>query len=283
MTATPQQTVTHMGQITDLIIKLQAAIRDKDLAAAESLGAEIAALNAQVALTARKVVYVCNITPEAFNLTRTFGYVNIVGAKKGQRYGLTAVREYHDRIVYDDKHQIPVTFPAAEVAEDIVRNCNADAGDDEFPNSFLGVFLCAGDKPMDDELRDAENRLREFYTHLVRKADEKWSATHNYREITGAERRAAAYINIKREWLFAPEENVACPFCQNPMPKNAVIHAGVGGCGQVIDKVRYAEMTKPLPPDSVAAIGPGGVPITKAQAEDLSDADLDALTSPDQK
>src|SRR6266850_1134139 len=271
---------TATTTLNDLIVKLQAAIRDKDLGAAEAIGAEIKALDDQVALTARKVVQVCNITGEGFNLTRTFGYVNIAGAKKGERYALTPIREYHDRIVYDDKHQIPVTFPAAEVAEDIVRNCNADAGDDEFPNSFLGVFLCAGDKPMEDELRDAENRLREFYTHLVRKADEKWSATHNYREITGAERRAAAYIRVKREWLFAPEANVTCPFCQQPMPAGAIIHAGVGGCGQVVDKARYAEMTKPLPPDEVVATGAGGAPITKTQLDALSDDDLDALTDP---
>jgi hypothetical protein len=250
--------------LNDLITKLQTAIRDKDLGAAEAIGAEIKALNDQVALTARKVVYICNITQEGFNLTRTFGYVNIAGAKKGQRYGLTPVREYHDRIVYDDKHQIPVTFPAAEVAEDIVRSCNADAGDDEFPNSFLGVFLCAGDTPMEDELRDAENRLRDFDTHLVRKADEKWSATHNYREITGAERRAAGRIRVKREWLFQPEANVTCPFCQQPMPKDAVIHAGPGGCGQIVDRVRYAAMTAPPPPTST----------------ELSDEELDTLTDP---
>jgi|SRR5579872_6992251 len=267
--------------LNELIAKLQKAITDKDLGAAEAIGAEIKSINDQVALTARKVVYVCNITPEAFNITRTFGYINVKGAMKGERYSLTPIREYHDRIVYDDKHQINVTFPAAEVAEDIVRNCNSDAGDDEFPRSFLGVFLCAGDQPTATELASADFRLKEFYAHLVKKADEKWSATHNYKEITGAERRAAGYLKVKREWLFVPEENVNCPFCQHPMPKGAVIHAGVGGCGQIVDKKRYEEMTKPQSEDNVIAYADNGKPIRST--DDLSDADLDALTNPNKQ
>lgn len=268
--------------LNDLIAKLQAAIRDKDLGAAEAIGAEIEAVNKATALTARKVVYICNITRQSFNAIRTFGYVNVVGAKKGQEYALTPVHEYRDRIVYDDKHQIPVTFPASEVAEDIVRSCNVDAGyttedgDEEYRGSFLGVFLCSGDKPTEEELDDARRRLRDFDTYLVRAADKKWSETHNHKEISGAERRAAERLHIRREWLFAPEQNVTCPFCQQPMTAGAVIHAGPGACGQIVDRVRYAAMTaEPKPP---IAYGPGNVPITS----DISDAELDALTDPNQ-
>jgi hypothetical protein len=275
--------------LNDLIIKLQAAIRDKDLGAAEAISGEIEAVNKETMLTARKVVYVCNTTRQPFNMTRTFGYVDVKPAKKGQRYSLTPIREYHDRIVYDDKHQIKVTFPAAEVAEDIVHSCNSDAGpinsdgDEEFKGSYLGVFLCAGDTPTDEELQESDQRLVAFDTFLVRKADEVWSEKHDYKEISGAQRRAAERLNIRREWLFAPEANVECPFCKGPMPKGAVIHAGPGGCGQVVDKVRYAEMTAPIPGTQVVAVGPGGVPITAKQADEISDADLDALTDPNKQ
>lgn len=241
--------VEKSSSLTELIAKLHQAIADKDMPLVADVGEQIKKLNDEQARNSRKVVYVCNITHEAFSLTRTFGYVHILGAKKGERYTLTPIREYRDRIVYDDKHQINVTFPAAEVAEDIVRSCNSDAGDENFPNSFLGVFLPQGDEPSAEELESAEARLTQFYTHLVARADRRWANRHNVPAfITNAEIRAAEYLRVRREWLFTPEVNVECPICMQPMPKGAIIHAGPGACGQIVDRKRAIEAGI-IPPD----------------------------------
>jgi len=250
--------VSSSPTLNELVSQLHQAIADKDMPLIEALGAAIKELTDEVASKSRKVVQICNITRQTFSFTTSFGTIGINGRKGKDRYALTPIREYRDRIVYDDKHQIPIIFTAVEVAKDIVRHCNGDVGysitnedfadlggdvELDFAGSDLGVFLCDGDVPTQTELRMAEDRMRAFDIKIVQKADEKWSAMQRGEKhwITTAEHRAASRLVEAgaiqpRPWVFKPESSVQCPICKQPMPKGAIVHAGVGACGQIVDR-----------------------------------------------
>jgi len=92
---------------------------------------------------------------------------------------------------YGDKRVLPLEISAREIAEDLCREINSDAGE----NSFLGVFVCAGDTPTEEELRRARTRLEEFYRALVAAADREWERSHSFCSSTtssGGRRRTWA-------------------------------------------------------------------------------------------
>jgi hypothetical protein len=101
---------------------------------------------------------------------------------------------------YGDKRTLPLAITAREIAEDICREINSDAGE----HSFLGVFLCAGDAPTDGELRGARERLEEFYRALVASADREWERSHSFLFIHDLQRRAAAALGLEKDDSSAP-------------------------------------------------------------------------------
>src|SRR5258708_3611947 len=97
-------------------------------------------------------------------------------ANVGARFALTRISARTAVMDYGDKRTLPLAITAREIADDICREINSDAGE----NSFMGVFVCAGDTPTEAELKRAEEKLDEFYRALVASADREWERSHSF-------------------------------------------------------------------------------------------------------
>lgn len=147
----------------------------------------------------------------------------------GEAYALTHVTSRTAVMDYGDKRTLPLQITAREIAEDICREINSDAGE----RSFLGVFVCAGSEPTAEELRVAREKLDEFYRALVAAADREWERSHSFLFIHDLQRRAAASLGLEKEWYYRSREMAECPGCgERVKPGVAVCKS----CGAVLDR-----------------------------------------------
>ena len=152
---------------------------------------------------------IANITEQSYMAHRTYGTFQIPGRAGGEEYSLTRVTPRTAVMDYGDKRTLPLAITAREIAEDLCREVNSDAGE----NSFLGVFVCAGNIPTEEELRGARSRLEDFYRALVASADREWERSHSFLFIHDVQRRAAGYLGLKKEWYYQSRETEECPGC----------------------------------------------------------------------
>ena len=158
---------------------------------------------------------IANITEQSYTAHRTYGTFQISGRAAGEEYALTRVTPRTAVMDYGDKRILPLAITAREIAEDLCREVNSDAGE----HSFLGVFVCAGDIPSEDELRSAQARLAEFYRALVAAADREWERSHSFLFIHDLQRRAAAHLSLEKEWYYQARETAECPGCGERVPR----------------------------------------------------------------
>src|ERR1700690_3620960 len=100
---------------------------------------------------------IANITGQQYVLHRTYGTFLIPGREDGEEFSSTRVTSRTAVMDYGDKRTLPLPISAREIAEDLCREINSDAGE----QSFLGVFVCAGNAPTEEELLGARTRLDE--------------------------------------------------------------------------------------------------------------------------
>src|SRR5580692_9944036 len=111
-----------------------------------------------------EIAVIANITEQSYTAHRTYGTFRIPGralrqasataaeaTSEGIEYSLTRVTPRTAVMDYGDKRTLPLPISAREIADDLCREINSDAGE----RSFLGVFVCAGNTPTEDELRSA--------------------------------------------------------------------------------------------------------------------------------
>ena len=79
---------------------------------------------------------IANITEQNYMAQRTYGTFQIPGRVAGEEYSLTRVTPRTAVIDYGDKRTLPLAITAREIAEDLCREVNSDAGE----NSFLGRY-----------------------------------------------------------------------------------------------------------------------------------------------
>src|SRR5258708_32009381 len=91
---------------------------------------------------------IANITEQRYMAHRMYGTFQIAGRAEREAYTLTRITPRTAVMDYGDKRTMPLAISAREIAEDICREINSDAGE----RSFLGVFLCAGETPTEAEL-----------------------------------------------------------------------------------------------------------------------------------
>ena len=107
---------------------------------------------------------------------------------------------------------------------------NSDAGE----RSFLGVFVCAGNAPTEEELRGAREKLEEFYRAQVASADREWERSHSYLFIHDLQRRAAEYLGLEKEWYYrAPAYSKECPGCGERVKPGVAL---CRSCGAILDR-----------------------------------------------
>jgi len=152
---------------------------------------------------------IANITEQRHLAQRMYGTFQIAGRGEGEAFALTRITPRTAVMDYGDKRSLPLAITAREIAEDLCREINSDAGE----RSFLGVFVCAGDSPTEQELRAAHEKLDEFYRALVAAADREWERSHSFLFIHDLQRRAAAQLGVEKEWHYQSRETEECPGC----------------------------------------------------------------------
>jgi hypothetical protein len=189
---------------------------------------------------------IANITEQHYMAHRMYGTFQIAGCAEGESCALTRVTPRRAVMDYGDKRTLPLPITAREIAEDICREINSDAGE----RSFLGVFLCAGDAPTEAELRDAQEKLDEFYRALVAAADREWERSHSFLFIHDLQRRAAAKLGLEKEWHYRTRETEECPGCGDRVrPGVAVCRS----CHAILNREKALALGLIQPPPDGAA------------------------------
>jgi hypothetical protein len=184
---------------------------------------------------------IVNITRQSYTAHRTYGTFQISGCAAGEEYTTTRVTPRTAVMDYGDKRILPLAISAREIAEDLCREINSDAGE----NSFLGAFVCAGNAPTEDELRGAGARLEEFYRAMVAAADREWERSHSFLFIHDLQRRAAGHLGLNKEWYYQARETAECPGCgERVKPTVAVCKS----CGAILDREKALALGLLRPP-----------------------------------
>ena len=193
-------------------------------------------------------VVICNITEQHYMAHRMYGTFQIAGRGDGAKFALTRVSARTAVMDYGDKRTLPLAITAREIAEDICREINADAGE----QSFMGVFVCAGDAPTEAELKNAEEKLDEFYRALVASADREWELSHSFLFIHDLQRRAAAKLGMEKEWYYQVRETEECPGCGDRVKPGVAV---CKSCHAVLNREKALALGLIQPPPEVVAQG----------------------------
>lgn len=217
-----------MEELKRLEKSLEAAIRANDTRAAIEL-------TRQLDEEKKRFAVVCNLTDHAWHIARTYGPIAIEAAKPGQEYALTVItaRSGEQTLNLDTKEKVRWDYPAVQVAEDVVREINADAG----PDSYNGVFVCEGFEPKAEELQAAREKLARHYRLMLAEADQEWDRYHKPEFMSDHMRRAARYLHVERDWLYElKDESVEaqCAYCGSKLPRADV--AVCATCGAILDR-----------------------------------------------
>jgi hypothetical protein len=188
--------------------------------------------------------YIANITDVEFSRSRTYANFIIPARPDGEEYSLTEITPHKGVMDMGDKHTSEFPIFPEEIAADLCREINADAGYD----SFLGVFVCGPDGPTERELKDAHAKLERFYAWCVSMGDQEWQRTQKIFLIQDVWKRAATYLKLNREWNSVIQSNNECPGCGTNVRSGVAV---CKECGCVLDRERAIELgmiEAPKPP-----------------------------------
>lgn len=195
---------------------------------------------------------IANITEQHYMAHRMYGTFQIAGRRAAGDTGgetepcaLTRITPRTAVMDYGDKRTLPLAISAREIAEDICREINSDAGE----RSFLGVFVCAGDAPTDEELLAAQQKLNEFYRALVASADREWERSHSFLFIHDLQRRAAASLGLEKEWYYQARETSECPGCGDRVKPGVAV---CKSCGAILNREKALALGLLQPPPAPA-------------------------------
>jgi len=203
---------------------------------------------------------IANISDQEFHSDQAgLGLYTIPACRPGERCSLTCV--YGRTELYDlgDDRKGERYWSARLIAKSVLAEHNPDADLRRY-----GAFLCAGDAPLEDELRQAGARLDAFFREQVEQADALYARAPNRPElISDVQRRAARHLGLDRPWLIKIAPMQECPVC------GEAVKAGVAmcrHCGALLDEAKAARF-------GVLRPGP-------ARVFDASGAEEDAVAIP---
>lgn len=174
-----------------------------------------------------KNAIIASVSNQEWHISRTYGMFHIPACAKDEACALLEVRFRSDVIDLGDNHRLPFLIAARDIAEDLVQDLRDH-----------GVFVCAGERPGDDELAQARARRDSWYKQLVAEADEMWARGHSYREISDMHRRAAAAMGLEREWAYVPQRQMDCPACGEKVKPGVAL---CRHCNAILDPERAAQ------------------------------------------
>jgi hypothetical protein len=178
---------------------------------------------------------IVNLTDQTWTLHRSYGTYRVRGCESGEPYAITRVEGRTASMDLGDKRTMEVPISALEVAQDLCREINSDAGEE----SYLGVFVAKGEMPSAEELRKGREKLAVFYRRLVAGADREWERSHSYLFINDVERRAARYLGMDKEWFYQARETVECPGCGEKIKPGVAV---CRSCGAILDRAKAAAL-----------------------------------------
>lgn len=188
-----------------------------------------------------EMAVVVNISEQRYTAHRTYGTFLIPGREADSACGVLQIAPRTAVMDYGDKRILPLAISARDIAEDLCREINSDAGE----HSFLGVFVAAGDAPTDEELQNARLRLDEFYRLQVASADREWERSHSFLFINDLQRRAAAHLGLEKEWYYQVRETADCPGCGDRVKPNVAV---CKSCGAILDREKALALGLIQPP-----------------------------------
>jgi hypothetical protein len=195
--------------------------------------------------------YVVNILGgDPWIITRTYGTFVIAACEEGEPYKVTTVTSRRAPRDLGDKRIEADPVLAAEIAADLVREINSEAGE----HSFFGVFVSPTPVPSERALAEARRKYTRFCQWLVQQGDGAWARFKNPAMIADPMRRAAKFLNLQKEWAYDPEPNLLCPACGKSIPPGVVKCAT---CGAILDeekarKYHLLPETEPAKPKRAA-------------------------------
>lgn len=127
----------------------------------------------------------------------------------------------------------------------------------ERPEASPGVFCVEGEWTPEQvknnfsaQLDKAFKEQVAWFEELVKIADDDWAKTHQHKTITRIQRLAALNLGLKREWLFAPEQQkmTNCKFCTSQIRIDAII---CPTCRQILHQDKYDTLLKGAPIEQI--------------------------------
>jgi len=199
---------------------------------------------------------ICNILQEpVLPILQTYGVYHIAVPKASERYALTPIKwaaMYMDKgdsifnMVFGKSHdpkqpiqdnRIRQIQGAREIAEDLCQQMNMSDGP-----RFWGKFVLKGVEPTEEELHDAETKLREYFEYVVGTADEIWTRTGRLDMVDGRCKIAAKHLNLKdKPWMRSIIAMTECPACMETIREGAKL---CRHCGTELDPAFFAKGEK---------------------------------------
>lgn len=186
--------------------------------------------------------YLVNILPITWPMELPYGYFMIKPRPEGERFSVTEIDSRVSVSDIGDKRRTEVVLFASEIAADLARMVNMNAGGD----SFLGVFLAAGPEPTIKELAAAHEKVETFFRKLIRNADQLYRRSKNTIEITDLDRLARQYLQLNKDWDQEDGEMQACGGCGSKVLMGVAV---CKICGAVLDRAKA---------DALGLLGPAG-------------------------
>jgi hypothetical protein len=120
-----------------------------------------------------------------------------------------------------------------------------------------GVFIAAGEKPTEDELKKAEHERDAYRRRIIDSARFRYQKDRHTRNITDEAFWAAERMGLEEEWM--PLAANPCPNCGRAVKSTAAtcVH-----CGLILDEKKFAEFkfasvpTAPPPSTGLRVAGP---------------------------
>jgi hypothetical protein len=189
---------------------------------------------------------IANISDQEFHSDQAgLGLYTIPPCPPGERCSLTSIHGRTESYDMGDDRKGERYWPARMIAKSVLAEHNPDADLRRY-----GAFLCAGDAPLEDELRDAVARRDAFYREQVEQADALYARAPNRPElISDVQRRAARHLGLDRPWLVKIAPMQECQVC------GEAVKAGVAicrHCGAVLDESKAARYGLPTRAAAVA-------------------------------
>ena len=193
---------------------------------------------------------IANIADQEFHSDQAgLGLYTIAACAPGQPCTLLTI--YGRTELYDmgDDRKGERYWPARVIAKSVLAEHNPDADLRRY-----GVFLCAGDVPMDDELREAGRRRDAYFYEQVEQADALYARAPNRPEmISDVQRRAARHLGLDRPWLVKIAPMQECPVCGDPVKVGVAL---CRHCGAILDESKAARYGLPALRPAVPASAP---------------------------